>query len=167
MPYAPNNGVRIHYHLEGHGPPLMMLHGWSDSLVDWHTSGYVDALKSNYHLILVDARGHGHSDKPHAPEAYVMDALVSDVVAVLDHLGLDQTVYWGHSMGGRIGFSVASNATLGRSYWTTFRPIGKNENRNTKNDSIIWLDSIRPPRPPAAKPRAGGYDSTCRTKRRA
>jgi len=38
-----------------------------------------------------------------------MDALVSDVVAVLDDLSLDQAVYWGHSMGGRIGFSLASD----------------------------------------------------------
>ena len=110
MPYTTNNGVRIHYHLKGHGPPLVMLHGWSDSLEDWHDYGYVDALKSNYQMILMDARGHGYSDKPHAPEAYVMDALVSDVVAVLDCQDLDQAAYWGHSMGGRIGFSLASNA---------------------------------------------------------
>ena len=110
MPYALNNGIRIHYHVEGQGPPVMMIHGWSDSLEDWHTNGYVNALKSSYQMILMDARGHGLSDKPRAPEAYVMDALVSDVVAVLDHLGLEQAAYWGHSMGGRIGFSLATNS---------------------------------------------------------
>jgi pimeloyl-ACP methyl ester carboxylesterase len=107
MPYALNKGIRIHYHLEGQGPPLLMIHGWSDSLDDWYDHGYVDVLKSKYQMILLDARGHGRSDKPHAPEAYNMDVVVSDVVTVLDHLGLDQTVYLGHSMGARIGFSLA------------------------------------------------------------
>ena len=32
--------------------------------------GYVDALKANYQLIMVDARGHGKSDKPYDPAAY-------------------------------------------------------------------------------------------------
>jgi pimeloyl-ACP methyl ester carboxylesterase len=110
MPYAPNNGVRIHYHVEGHGPALMMMHGWSDSLEDWHDHGYVDAMKSSYRMIVVDARGHGRSDKPHAPEAYAMDTMVSDMLAVLDQLGIDQTAYMGHSMGARMGYSLASIA---------------------------------------------------------
>ena len=103
MPYALNNGIRIHYHVEGHGPALMMMHGWSDSLEDWHDHGYVDAMKSRYQMMVVDARGHGRADKPHAPEAYAMDTMVSDMLAVLDQLGIDQTGYMGLSMGARLG----------------------------------------------------------------
>ena len=45
MPYAENNGVRIHYQLEGGGQPLVLQHGFTDSLETWYELGYVDALK--------------------------------------------------------------------------------------------------------------------------
>jgi len=32
MPYADNRGVRIHYEVEGEGPPLVMQHGFTDSI---------------------------------------------------------------------------------------------------------------------------------------
>jgi len=60
--------------------------------------------------VLVDARGHGGSDKPHDPDAYALTARVGDVVAVLDDLHLDRAAFWGYSMGGRIGFGLAKYA---------------------------------------------------------
>jgi pimeloyl-ACP methyl ester carboxylesterase len=69
MPYADSQGVRIHYQTVGTGPPIVLQHGFSESIEDWFDCGYVDALKLDYRLILVDARGHGGSDKPHDPRA--------------------------------------------------------------------------------------------------
>jgi pimeloyl-ACP methyl ester carboxylesterase len=46
----------------------------------------VDALKLDYRLILVDARGHGASDKPRDPQAYLLENRVGDVTVVLDAL---------------------------------------------------------------------------------
>jgi len=51
----------------------------------WPELGYVEALKKNYRLILIDVRGHGLSDKPHDSEKYMMELIVSDVFTVLDH----------------------------------------------------------------------------------
>jgi pimeloyl-ACP methyl ester carboxylesterase len=65
MAYADNNGVRIHYQVEGNGPPLVLQHGYSDSLESWYDFGYVEQLKSERQVILIDARGHGASDQPH------------------------------------------------------------------------------------------------------
>jgi pimeloyl-ACP methyl ester carboxylesterase len=110
MPFARNDGVRIHYEVEGQGPPLIMQHGFGDSLQGWYDAGYVDALKHDHQLILVDARGHGDSDKPHDTVAYANAVLVGDVVAVLHDMGLRQADYWGFSMGGRTGFAVAQHA---------------------------------------------------------
>jgi pimeloyl-ACP methyl ester carboxylesterase len=73
MPYAHNAGVRIHSQVEGEGCPLVLQHGFSESVVDWYESGYVDALSRDYRLILIDARGHGTSDKPHDPDAYLLN----------------------------------------------------------------------------------------------
>ena len=70
MPCANNEGVRIYYEVEGQGPPLVLMHGITDSLEVFRLVGYVEALKSDYRLILIDARGHGASDKPHDSDAY-------------------------------------------------------------------------------------------------
>jgi len=110
MPYAHNGGVRIHYAVEGQGPPLVLQHGFTESVVDWYEAGYVEALKPDYRLILIDARGHGDSDKPHDPDAYVLNRRVADIVAVLDALGIEKALYWGYSMGGWIGFGLAKYA---------------------------------------------------------
>src|SRR6516164_6548277 len=110
MPYARNGSVRIHYEVEGEGPALVLQHGFSESVTDWYESGYVSALKTDYRLILIDARGHGASEKPHDPDAYVLNRRVGDVVAVLDALEIAQALFWGYSMGGWIGFGIAKYA---------------------------------------------------------
>jgi pimeloyl-ACP methyl ester carboxylesterase len=111
MPYAQSGGVRIHYQMEGEGPPALVLqHGFSESVVDWYESGYVEALRPDYQLILIDARGHGASDKPHDPDAYVLNRRVADVVAVLDAREIARAIFWGYSMGGWIGFGMAKYA---------------------------------------------------------
>ena len=113
MPYVDNSGVKIHYHVEGDGPPLVIQHGLTSSLQNWYAYGYVEELKNDYRLILVDARGHGLSDKPHNPEAYDLELRVSDILAVIDDLCVDKAHYLGYSMGGRIGFGLVKHA-LGR-----------------------------------------------------
>jgi len=77
MPWANNHGVRIHYELEGEGPPLILLHGLSEDLAWCRDYGYVESLKNDYKLILIDARGHGASDKPHNPDAYKLELFVA------------------------------------------------------------------------------------------
>ena len=100
MPYADNGSVRIHYQVEGEGPALVLQHGFTESLVDWYECGYVESLRPDYRLILIDARGHGASDKPHDPDAYVLNRRVADVVAVLDALDIRKALFWGYSMAG-------------------------------------------------------------------
>lgn len=105
--FAENDGVRIHYEVEGEGPPLVLVHWFTGSLEDWRVFGYVDALKEDYRLILIDARGHGQSDKPHDLAAYVLEKQAADIVAVLDELDIDKAHYFGYSMGGTLGWALA------------------------------------------------------------
>jgi len=114
MPFVNNQGINIHYQVEGtiesNTSPLLLHHGFTQNLNRWHLAGYIEALRTNYKLILIDARGHGESDKPYDSEAYALELRVSDVVTVLDTLEIDKIHYWGFSMGGRVGFGVASSA---------------------------------------------------------
>lgn len=107
MPYTFNQGEKIHYHVEGSGPPLVMQHGGYGSLHDWYDYNFVSALKDDYRLILMDARAHGQSAKPHQPEKYSPELHAGDVIAVLDELSVDSCHFLGFSMGGRIGYWVA------------------------------------------------------------
>jgi pimeloyl-ACP methyl ester carboxylesterase len=109
MPSVDTRGVRIHYELEGQGPPLVLMHGFSGNHTSWYGYGFVDGLKDDYQLILIDARGHGQSAKPHEPPAYDYQHLVDDVIAVLDDIELPATHYLGYSMGGVIGFGLAKH----------------------------------------------------------
>jgi pimeloyl-ACP methyl ester carboxylesterase len=109
MSYADNNGVRIHYEVEGTGPPLVLQHGLTSDMSRWHVNGYVDVLKRDYTLILINARGHGDSDKPYEGEAYDRQIMASDVIAVLDAEGVEKSHYLGYSMGGSIGFGLAES----------------------------------------------------------
>jgi pimeloyl-ACP methyl ester carboxylesterase len=112
MPYVTNEGVRIHYEVEGEGIPLVLQHGSSGNIENWRTFGYVAALIKDYRLILVDARGHGLSDKPHAPEAYRPEAFAGDYAAILAELSIRKAHFMGYSMGGRIGFRVIARYLL-------------------------------------------------------
>jgi len=110
MPRVANKSISIHYRVEGNGPPLVLGHGVTDSSDVFYERGYVAALKPKYRLVLIDARGHGQSDKPHDPPSYTPEKFASDIVAVLDDLGMKTTAYWGYSMGGWAGFALARHA---------------------------------------------------------
>lgn len=110
MPYVRSVGIRIHYQMEGSGRPLILQHGFTDSLTSWYDIGYVDPLKRDYMLILIDARGHGDSDKPHDIAAYAMEHRVADVVSVMNELRVSRAHYFGYSMGGWIGFGMSKHA---------------------------------------------------------
>lgn len=87
-----------------------MHHGTVGSGQSWQIDGFVDALKSDYQVILIDARGHGQSDKPHDPDAHQGPKLAGDVLAVLDDLAIEKVHYWGYSLGARVGFVLADQA---------------------------------------------------------
>ena len=110
MPYADNKGIHIHYKTEGEGPPLVLQHASLATMENWYDYGYVSALKNDYRLVLLDARGHGGSDKPDTPDAYELEKRVGDIVADLDDLGIAKAHFFGYSMGGWIGFGVARYA---------------------------------------------------------
>lgn len=114
MPFIDNNGVKIHYEVEGEGPAILMQHGFAATCWTWRDFGYAQELSKNFKCIRVDARAHGESDKPHDPAFYSPDVIAGDYTAILDALGIEKCHYIGYSMGARIGLSCLARYALPR-----------------------------------------------------
>ncbi|HEX2383710.1 MAG TPA: alpha/beta hydrolase [Acidimicrobiales bacterium] len=97
------DGTAIAYVTAGaaDGPDVLLLHGFAaDHRLNWVAPGVVDALvDAGHHVIALDARGHGQSDKPREPSAYEADAMPRDAQALLDHLDVETVDIVGYSMG--------------------------------------------------------------------
>jgi 3-oxoadipate enol-lactonase len=106
MPYCITNGIKLFYRESGQGEPVLLLHGLGSCGEDWQDQ--IDAFSRDYRVITVDTRGHGRSDKPQGP--YNMPTYASDVINLLDHLGIDRCHLVGFSMGGMIAFQIAADA---------------------------------------------------------
>jgi pimeloyl-ACP methyl ester carboxylesterase len=101
------DGTRLHYQIEGDGPPLVLHLGAGCDAGLWRAAGYLEPLATSHRCILFDHRGHGLSDKPRGAEAHHINRYVADVVALLDHLSLERAAFWGYSAGISVGLKVA------------------------------------------------------------
>lgn len=102
--------IRSRYHVEGSGPPVLLLHGFGGSSTDWRDFGLLAPLRERFQVIGFDARGHGRSDKPGRPADYQLDRKIADALAVLDHLGIEQAHFYGYSHGGLMGWALGIHA---------------------------------------------------------
>jgi len=84
---------------------VLLLHGiMGESHFTWVRPGIVQALRAaGRRVLLLDARGHGRSQKPHDTAAYEHDAMARDCQALLDHLELTTVDVVGYSMGAYTG----------------------------------------------------------------
>lgn len=105
--YADNGGVRIRYEVRGRGPVVVLHHAFGGAGESWHAAGYVGELEKRFRLVLIDARGHGESDKPHDVTSYSLDQRIGDIGAVLDDARVEEALYWGYSMGAWLGTAYA------------------------------------------------------------
>jgi pimeloyl-ACP methyl ester carboxylesterase len=106
MAFATVEGdVRLFYRDLGHGPPVVLLHGWTMTHAVWDRQ--VQELGDSHRLILPDLRGHGDSDKPLG--AYDPDRHAADINALLDHLELPAVTLIGWSFGGTTAIRIASS----------------------------------------------------------
>src|ERR1051325_10647420 len=91
------HGIRLHYtRTGGVKPPIVLAHGFSDDGLCW--TPVAQALACDYDVIMVDARGHGHSDAP--GQGYGPLNHAADLHGVITELGLQRPAVLGHSMGG-------------------------------------------------------------------
>lgn len=87
----------------GKGKPLLLLHGYPQTLCMWHI--IAPELCKRFHVICADLRGYGNSSKPKStPDHYTYSkrAMASDMVEVMGKLGYDKFIVAGHDRGGRV-----------------------------------------------------------------
>jgi len=103
--YADSSGVRIHYVTRGHGPLVVLLHGFPDFWYGWRHQ--IGPLSRRYQVAALDLRGYNLSDKPAGVDQYGFAYLVADVAAVIHDLGRDRATIVGHDWGGSIAWMFA------------------------------------------------------------
>jgi len=102
--YAPHDGARIFWRSYGAGSPVILLHGGLANGEYW--GNQVPALvRDHRRVILIDSRGHGRSTRDGRP--YTYELMASDVIAVMDTLGLERAAVVGWSDGAIIALVMA------------------------------------------------------------
>jgi non-heme chloroperoxidase len=100
---ASSDGTRIAVTCHGDPAhrPILLIHGWAQQSICW--APITDRLSGRFHLVTMDLRGHGGSDKPEKASAYNDTALWGDdVQAVIEAASLHRPVLCGWSYGSRV-----------------------------------------------------------------
>jgi pimeloyl-ACP methyl ester carboxylesterase len=104
MAYASINGLQLYYEIHGAGRPLVLLHGGLMTIeLNW--APLLAPLAESRRVIAVELQGHGHTADTDRPIS--IEALASDVVALLDHLEIGEADLFGFSLGGLVAYAVA------------------------------------------------------------
>ncbi|MCX4669526.1 alpha/beta hydrolase [Streptomyces sp. NBC_01381] len=107
MPFAQAaDGTALHYEVHGSGRTLVLLSGQSNSRRWWDPVR--DDFAAAHRTVVLDWRGTGGSGRPDT-DTYSTPGFARDVVAVLDHAGIDRAHVYGTSMGGRVAQWLAAD----------------------------------------------------------
>src|SRR3954468_15408402 len=110
MPTFQHDGQRLAYSEHGEGPKItVLLHGLLLSK-RMHESLARELAAQGNHVVTLDLLGHGASDRPRDMWRYSMPFFAEQVVALLDHLEVEQAVVMGTSLGANTALEVASQA---------------------------------------------------------
>lgn len=108
------DGTELALHRFGEGAPVILLHGlFSNADMNWIKWGHHERIaREGFEVFMLDFRVHGESESPTDPAAYPENVLVRDVVALIDHLGFEDYVLGGFSLGARTSLHAVGNGVL-------------------------------------------------------
>jgi len=103
------SGATIHTLRGGSGPPLLLIHGYPQTHVEWHK--IAPRLAEKFTVVMTDLRGYGDSSKPPGGENHVncsKRAMALDQIEVMRALGYQQFAVVGHDRGARVTWRMAA-----------------------------------------------------------
>ena len=100
------NGISFYVEDEGRGRPVLLLHGWPDSVYLWRNQ-IPFLVKNGFRAIAPDLRGLGRSDRPEDVTTYSLQNAVGDVVGILDALDIEVADIVGHDWGAALAWFTA------------------------------------------------------------
>jgi pimeloyl-ACP methyl ester carboxylesterase len=103
MPIAPIPDLDLHYEEQGSGEPVVLIGDFAQPRSAW--GGLRDALAERFRVVSFDSRGTGESGQPDVP--FRLDAMVGDVLGLLDHLEIEKAALVGVGLGGAVAREVA------------------------------------------------------------
>lgn len=108
--HADLDGLRLHYVEAGpaDAPVVVLLHGFPEFWWSWAPQ-MGPLVEAGFRVIVPDQRGYHLSDKPRRVRDYRVSKLTGDVVALLDHLGVERCHLVGHDWGGMVAWMTAND----------------------------------------------------------
>ncbi|HZQ35365.1 MAG TPA: alpha/beta fold hydrolase, partial [Dehalococcoidia bacterium] len=105
--YATVNGIRMHWAEQGHGPLVVLLHGFPEFWYSWRHQ--LPALAAaGFHAVAPDMRGYNLSDKPPGVASYGTDLLTRDVARLIRACGEERAAaVVGHDWGAIVAWLFA------------------------------------------------------------
>jgi pimeloyl-ACP methyl ester carboxylesterase len=99
------NGIDLHLvDFGGQGEPIICVHGLTANSRFW--DAVAERLTDRYHVLAVDLRGRGDSEKPLS--GYNIRQHADDILGIIEHFAFEKVIYMGHSLGALIGVCFAA-----------------------------------------------------------
>src|ERR1700687_188784 len=103
--FAQAGDLRMHYSKEGHGKPVLLIHGFPETSHEW--TRIMSMLADRFTLYAIDTRGHGKTEKPADPTGYTRKELATDLVNFIDAMGWQKVKLVAHDWGGIIAAKMS------------------------------------------------------------
>ncbi|ACT00527.1 alpha/beta fold hydrolase [Paenibacillus sp. JDR-2] len=124
---------------------IILLHGFCGSSHYWHN--VCPLLTDHYRVIMPQLRGHGETSVP--DNVYTMEVMADDINALIEKLGIDKTVVFGHSLGGYVTLALADKypdklAGFGLIHSTALPDTEEVKRKRYQDISFIQKEGIEP-----------------------
>jgi pimeloyl-ACP methyl ester carboxylesterase len=100
------DGITLAVRDEGGGPPVVLVHGFPELGYSWRHQQHAIAT-AGYRVLVPDMRGYGGSSCPGDPVDYAVEALVGDLLGLLDAHGYRRAAFVGHDWGATVVWQLA------------------------------------------------------------
>jgi pimeloyl-ACP methyl ester carboxylesterase len=104
--FVETNGIRMHIAEQGHGPLVILCHGFPELWYSWRHQLPVLA-EAGYRVVAPDQRGYGQTHKPEAIEDYDIFQLTGDIVGLVNALSEERAIIVGHDWGAPVAWHCA------------------------------------------------------------